>query len=86
MSDVLEEILAAKRSRLAKGEYAAGAPAVRPSDGPAFVSSLREPGTRIVAEIKARSPSAGEIVPGADGKTISEGVPTGSRGRRASRV
>ncbi len=68
MKGVLDRILADKRLRLARGEYAAGEPAMRSSDGARFVSSLSEPGTRIVAEFKARSPSAGEIVAGADGK------------------
>ena len=70
MSDVLERILADKRARLARGEYApsrSAAAAARPT-APRFVASLRQPGTRIIAEIKARSPSAGEILPGADGK------------------
>lgn len=68
MSPVLERILSDKRARLAGGEYA---PLERPAgtaDGARFVASLREPGVRIVAEFKARSPSAGEIVAGADGK------------------
>ncbi|HEX5134597.1 MAG TPA: indole-3-glycerol-phosphate synthase [Thermoanaerobaculia bacterium] len=68
MSVVLEQILSDKRARLARGEFA---PVGRPfavSDGARFVSALREPGVRIVAEFKARSPSAGEIVAGADGK------------------
>ena len=68
MIDVLAGILAAKRARLARGEYRGGEKADRPSDGAAFLASLREPGTRIIAEIKARSPSAGEILRGADGK------------------
>lgn len=68
MSDVLERILADKRARLARGEYAARGKADRPTDGAAFVAALREPGTRIVAEIKAKSPSAGQILAGADGK------------------
>ena len=68
MSAILDRILADKRMRLARGEYALMAPAARTSDGSRFVSSLREPGVRIVAEFKARSPSAGEIVGGADGK------------------
>jgi len=65
--DVLGEILAAKRARLAGG-LAAAAPGSRPSDGAAFVSALREPGVRVIAEIKAKSPSAGEILHGADGR------------------
>lgn len=71
VADVLGRIVADKRARLSRGEYApssAGAPAVPPPDGARFVASLREPGIRIVAEIKHRSPSAGEILPGADGK------------------
>jgi indole-3-glycerol phosphate synthase len=68
MSDILQKIVADKRARLARGEYARRKPADRPTDGAAFVASLKEPGTRIVGEIKAKSPSAGEILPGADGK------------------
>jgi indole-3-glycerol phosphate synthase len=68
MSVVFEQILSDKRARLARGEFT---PVGRPfavGDGARFVSALREPGVRIVAEFKARSPSAGEIVAGADGK------------------
>jgi indole-3-glycerol phosphate synthase len=66
---LLERVLADKRARLDRGEYApAGAPPQRPSDGPGFIRSLREPGVRIIAEIKRRSPSAGEIVRDADGR------------------
>lgn len=65
---VLDRILADKRARLARGEYAPAKPPTRPSDGPRFLAALAEPGTRIIAEIKGRSPSAGEIVAGADGK------------------
>lgn len=68
MSALFEQILSDKRGRLARGEFA---PVDRPlatSDGARFLSALRAPGVRIVAEFKARSPSAGEIVPGADGK------------------
>jgi indole-3-glycerol phosphate synthase len=62
MSDVLTRILASKQTRLSRGEYAPHGAPVRPTDGAAFVASLREPGTRIVAEFKAKSPSAGEIL------------------------
>jgi len=62
MSDVLTRILESKQTRLSRGEYAPKGVPVRPTDGAAFVASLREPGTRIIAEFKARSPSAGEIL------------------------
>jgi indole-3-glycerol phosphate synthase len=73
MTDILDRILADKRARLERGEYAAGQPASAglASNGPRFVSSLREPGVRVIAEFKHRSPSAGEIVQGADGKVES---------------
>ncbi|MEO8431586.1 MAG: indole-3-glycerol phosphate synthase TrpC [Acidobacteriota bacterium] len=67
MTNVLERILAAKRERLDRGEYAEPASPGRP-EGARFVASLREPGVRIIAELKHRSPSAGEILPSADGK------------------
>jgi indole-3-glycerol phosphate synthase len=69
MSGVLDQILASKRARPTRGEYAAPpGTAIPAADGAKFVASLREPGVRIIAEIKHRSPSAGEILPGADGK------------------
>jgi indole-3-glycerol phosphate synthase len=68
VTDVLAAILADKRARLYRGEFTAAGRAERPTDGASFVASLREAGSRIVAEIKARSPSAGEILPGADGR------------------
>jgi indole-3-glycerol phosphate synthase len=66
--DVLSRILADKRARLERGDYGPAGAAQRPSDGPAFVSALRGDGVRIIAEIKQRSPSAGEIVPAAEGR------------------
>ncbi len=74
MSDALEKILADKRARLAKGEFAPTSKPDRPTDGARFVASLREPGTRVIAEIKAKSPSAGEILPHPDGKIESFGL------------
>jgi indole-3-glycerol phosphate synthase len=69
MTPILEKILAEKRARLDRGEYdAASASSVAATDGARFVRSLREPGVRVIAEIKHRSPSAGEILQGADGK------------------
>jgi len=65
----LDAILTDVRARLARGEYAPLEKPVSPApDGKRFVASLREAGVRIVAEIKQRSPSAGELLPGADGK------------------
>lgn len=69
MTPLLDRILADKRARLDRGE-ASAAPAARvtATNGARFLASLREPGVRIIAEIKHRSPSAGEILQGADGK------------------
>lgn len=67
-ADVLSRIADATRASIAAGRYAplplpaaASAP-----DGARFAASLREPGTRILAELKRRSPSAGEISPHLD--------------------
>jgi indole-3-glycerol phosphate synthase len=69
--DALTQILAAKQTRLSRGEYAPFGVPARPTDGARFIASLREPGIRVIAEFKARSPSAGEILSGADGKVES---------------
>src|SRR5512140_1113395 len=64
---ILDRILAAKRPRLRAGEFAPlGKPAL-PPDGRRFESALRA-APAIIAEIKHRSPSAGEIRPGAASK------------------
>ena len=69
MTPILDRILTDKRARLARGDYAAASAApVMATDGGSFVSSLRAPGVRVIGEIKQRSPSAGEILQGADGK------------------
>ncbi len=71
-ADILDRILAAKRGRLARGEFAVAASPVSPApDGKRFVASLQEPGVRVIAEIKERSPSAGEIVHAMEGKVES---------------
>lgn len=71
-ADILDRILADKRARLTRGEYApAPARSSAAPDGKRFVASLSEPGVRIVAEIKHCSPSAGEIVHGMEGKVES---------------
>jgi indole-3-glycerol phosphate synthase len=65
---VLDDIVAAKKKRLAAGEYGALPKPYPRGDGESFVAALKEPGVRVVAEIKGRSPSAGEILRGADGR------------------
>ncbi|MGH9441294.1 MAG: indole-3-glycerol phosphate synthase TrpC [Thermoanaerobaculia bacterium] len=65
---VLGSILAATRRRIREGGYSPAQPAGSSPDGARFLSSLREPGTRILAEIKARSPSSGEILKNCDRK------------------
>jgi indole-3-glycerol phosphate synthase len=69
MTSILDRILSDKRARLTReGAAAEAAGSVPAADGARFLKSLREPGVRVIAEIKQRSPSAGEILPGADGK------------------
>lgn len=72
MTPILDRILTDKRARLERGDYAANPVAsvssASATDGARFLASLREPGVRVIAEIKHRSPSAGEILQGADGK------------------
>lgn len=58
----LARILEDKRRRLDRGEYATEVSAPGRSDGERFAAALRQPGVRVVAEIKAGSPSAGEIL------------------------
>ncbi|HSS43816.1 MAG TPA: indole-3-glycerol-phosphate synthase [Thermoanaerobaculia bacterium] len=68
---VLDRILQDKRVRLDRGEFVAREKPVAVSDAAGFVEALRGPRVRILAEIKQRSPSAGEILHGADGRVES---------------
>lgn len=61
---ILAEILAARRRRLSAGELAPRGVAAIPSDGRRFLAAVRESETRVIAEIKHRSPSAGTILSG----------------------
>jgi indole-3-glycerol phosphate synthase/phosphoribosylanthranilate isomerase len=61
---ILAEILAARRARLARGEFSPVARPQLPSDGRRFLGAVgRSPA--VIAEIKHRSPSAGVLLPGA---------------------
>ena len=63
---ILRTIVEETRAAISAGRYAPReAPAGTP-EGARFSGSLREPGTRIIAELKRRSPSAGEISPHLD--------------------
>ncbi|HET9794956.1 MAG TPA: indole-3-glycerol-phosphate synthase [Thermoanaerobaculia bacterium] len=68
MSGILGEIAASVRSRLAAGAYRPAEGRGPGPNGSRFAASLREPGTRVIAELKQRSPSAGEICPHLDRK------------------
>ncbi len=61
---ILDRIVEAKRQRLLAGEFAATGTSARTPDGRRFESALRA-APAVIAEIKHRSPSAGEILPGA---------------------
>jgi indole-3-glycerol phosphate synthase len=68
---VLDSIVAATRRRIREGAYAPAKETGPAPDGARFVSSLREPGTRIIAEIKSKSPAAGELLKNCDRKVES---------------
>ncbi|MFI5181125.1 MAG: hypothetical protein ACHQPI_07025, partial [Thermoanaerobaculia bacterium] len=61
---ILGEILAAKRARLGRGEFAAAGRPALPSDGRRFLEAVRR-APAVIAEIKHRSPSAGVLLPNA---------------------
>ena len=58
---ILDRILDAKRRRLREGQYAPVGTPASPPDGRRFESALRS-APAVIAEIKHRSPSAGEIL------------------------
>ncbi|MEO6327106.1 MAG: hypothetical protein ABIT01_18070 [Thermoanaerobaculia bacterium] len=63
MTSILEQILEAKRARVAAGEFAPRqGRAEIPSDGASFARALSAPGPRVIAEVKHRSPSAGLLL------------------------
>jgi len=65
-AEVLSAIAAATRTAIAAGRYAPIRGTVPLAEEGRFAAALREPGTRIIAELKRRSPSAGEICPHLD--------------------
>ena len=65
---ILDEILAHKRREI-KDRRARPLPA-RPADSRSFVAALRQPGVSVIAEFKRRSPSGGEIRPGASPSVV----------------
>jgi indole-3-glycerol phosphate synthase/phosphoribosylanthranilate isomerase len=64
---ILGRILEAKRKRLGEGQFAPVGTPSRPADGRRFESALRS-APAVIAEIKHRSPSAGEILPEASSR------------------
>jgi indole-3-glycerol phosphate synthase len=75
---ILDEILAHKRQevmrrRLVREEFDLdGLPPAR-----GFAAALRQPGLRVIAEFKRRSPSGGQIRPGASPEEVAELYATG---------
>ena len=65
-AEVLSAIAAATRTAIAEGRYAPIRGTPPRAEAGRFAAALREPGTRIIAELKRRSPSAGEICPHLD--------------------
>jgi indole-3-glycerol phosphate synthase len=65
---ILDEILSHKRSQVVqlREVYGAWSPPAQPPEGRDFAAALRRPGISLIAEFKRRSPSRGEIAPGAD--------------------
>src|SRR5919204_2170491 len=63
---VLDEILAHKRREVAERQHTRPQASLPRTGAPRdFAAALRQPGLSIIAEIKRRSPSGGELRPGA---------------------
>jgi indole-3-glycerol phosphate synthase / phosphoribosylanthranilate isomerase len=63
MTGILDQILQAKRKRLAEGEFTPRTERIQAaSDGARFARSLAGSGPRVIAEVKHRSPSAGLLL------------------------
>jgi len=71
----LDDVLEAKRTEIAR--LRADPPRVAALSGPGFGHALRHPGLSVIAEIKRRSPSKGDLAPGLDAGTAARAYALG---------